>query len=605
VKVWLGAVAAVVVAGAAGPSCQPIPSPPGPTNPVNSCPTYPCSAFKQPGQLGLGQASCSLGQCISNSTLDFSLVVSLPETAFIDPSITVAIPQFYSLFLPSLTAPTQPDCEAPACVQVPQAILGSGSLAYSSAINACAGLQGEVTIPASATFRPRWTGPASSPIDATSIGLPLLPTLSSPSASGTPDWVAVLSQPWPVLDYEEDIVPVDDAYPPVRFIGPPFGPAVIQAPDVGECPSPGTTTFTVASDGPSLRGFQVYVRDPVTLERISSRATLGDVLSAPVTLLTALVSSTPSEASLQGNQLVIEPPAGLPIPTFVDTLPPASQLQSERFPILPEAVTVSGTVRDAAAPEGNPIEADLVITSVPGGIVDTDINAPNTQQALSYTTTAHSNPADGSYSVVLPPGTYEVYIAPVSGVAAGATTVQLEVAAPESGEPPAGAGKTLIASALWPITGTVTVADGRALSGALVEAHAAASIAGTDPRLWPRTVSTFTDANGGYALSVGPGTYDLVVEPIDGSGFPWTTTSSLSIPAAERSSFDVVVPAPIVVDLTLHDSGNNALPFAVVRAFAPSATAAPTDGGVPAQIPLGAWFTDQNGHFTMLLAPPN
>ena len=352
---------------------------------------------------------------------------------------------------------------------------------------------------------------------------------------------------------------------PLRFSPVSTGVGVVPRPTsrrVPAAPAVGNTTFTVASDGPSLRGFQVYLRDPATLDRVSSRTTLGDVLSSPVTLITAEVPT------LQGKQLVIQPPAGLPIPTLADTLPPVMQLQSERFPSLPAPVTVAGVVRDAT-PAGNPIEADLVIVSAPGGIVDTDIDAPNTQQALSYSTSAHSSPIDGSYSVVLPPGTYQAYLVPASGVAAGATSLALEVAPPESGEPSAGAGKTLIAAALGTIAGTAAVADGHPLSGAAVEAHAAASLAGIDRRLWPRTALGVTDANGRFSLSVDPGTYDVVVRPVDGSGFPWVTTTSVIIVAGGEKSLPVVVPAPILVELTLHDLGENPISSAIVQAFAP------------------------------------
>jgi hypothetical protein len=166
------------------------------------------------------------------------------------------------------------------------------------------------------------------------------------------------------------------------------------------------------------------------------------------------------------------------------------------------------------------------------------------------------------------------------------------------------AGKDLVAAAPARIQGVVKVADGRPLVGAIVEAHAAAMLAGTiDPRRWPRTFTTSPDAAGSFLLAVDPGTYDVVVRPAEGTGFPWVASASHPVaPGASLVLSPIAVPAPVSVDLVLYDQNNSAVAGALVRAFAPPASAAA--GGLSAQVQLGAWLTDASGHVTMFVAPP-
>jgi hypothetical protein len=166
---------------------------------------------------------------------------------------------------------------------------------------------------------------------------------------------------------------------------------------------------------------------------------------------------------------------------------------------------------------------------------------------------------------------------------------------------PVARGVTLVAAAQAPIQGTATLADGRPLVGATVVAHAAASLAANpataDARLWPRPVSTVTDSTGAFAMLADPGTYDLIVRPLDGTGFPWVTTSLGAVAAQPPPpALSIQVPAPILVDMTLQDQGGNALVGAVVRAYGATPTTT--------QIQLGTWLTDANGHFSMFVVPP-
>ncbi len=602
------------LAATVGASCGPV-TPPAPSGvAVNACPPDACGDYIQ-----ANGAVCSAGQCISNGTTDFTLIVSMPEetattTSLLDPSgVTIAIPRFLSSYLKANA------CNADlSCVRIPPAAVQQGSLSVDGAGQVCAGRpnEGGATLAAYAEFYPLW---ASAP--ATATGLPLLPVPAHAIANETTPWSAVLgpatgSGAPSVLEYEEYVVPLDPNYPPVRLTGSvPSGNQIIAVQmDIDECTGgalSAETTFSVSRGNGSLAGFTVYVRDTTSLQRVSSLATLSDASMASVTLLTAAV--LPPSGWASGYELVVAPPAGAPFPTYADPIPPVTQLGNVNFPPLPPPLTVTGTVVDADG--SHSIEADLVIDSTPpsatsgtGGIVIcsspacTTIASGTTQRPLAYSTTAHSD-RDNGFSVALPAGTYDVFVVPAVGEAAGATSVPLALQYFPTQPPVAGA-KTLTAAPLATIEGSVTLADGRVLVGAEVEAHAAVSLAAAlvDPRRWPRTVLTTTDAVGHFSMTGDPGTYDIVVRPQRGTGFPWMTVTSQAVNARGVLAFvgttGLVVPAPIFVDMTLQDATRFPLSGAIVRAYAPPSPTSET------QVDLGSWLTDANGHFSMFLAPP-
>lgn len=237
--------------------------------------------------------------------------------------------------------------------------------------------------------------------------------------------------------------------------------------------------------------------------------------------------------------------------------------------------------------------------------------APNdpSKPFMYYSTSAQTDAA-GNYSVVLPPGTYDVFIAPAPGSNLAATTLTLEVAPTLGSGPPVAAGKNLVLSQPGTVTGRAIVADGRLLVGATVRALPAASLAPTtDPRRWPRAGTTTTDATGAFSLALDPGLYDVVVQPANGTGLPWVTLSNQTVSAGENTNLlfgaPITVPAPMVQPLLLHDPSNFPIIRAVVRAYAATATSKNPISGAPApMIEIGSWLTDTSGHVTMLLAPP-
>jgi hypothetical protein len=175
-------------------------------------------------------------------------------------------------------------------------------------------------------------------------------------------------------------------------------------------------------------------------------------------------------------------------------------------------------------------------------------------------------------------------------------------------EPPVASGKNLQLAPLGILSGVATLADGRPLAGATIQAEPAVSLAATvDPRRWPRQQTATTDAHGAFSMQLDPGTYDVVVQPANGTGFPWTTLSSQVVVGGETLVLQpVVVPLPQVFDVVLHDPGDNPLVRTLVRAFKSASGATPSAPGTPPpMIEIGNGITDIEGHLTLLLAPPH
>ncbi len=291
-----------------------------------------CSAYQQPS--GLAASVCSGGQCTSNSTIDFTLIAWIPESATWDEDtentrgpgpggVTLAIPHF-----PQYAQTVQNKCSAEplSCAFLPDTALETGSLTVDITTQLCAQRpidKGGAVLPANVQFWPLWsvattTSPATN-VAASSIGLPLLPVAartayspgpgSGPGGAPPTQWTGTVG---PGL-YEEDIVPLDTNYPPTRRTGSFSGgfQTLTLPADTNECApsSQFNTTFNVTQGTTSLEGFTVYVRDGATGRRISSLATLADAAGGAVTLLTS-GELTASGEWPSGSQLVVAPPPG-------------------------------------------------------------------------------------------------------------------------------------------------------------------------------------------------------------------------------------------------------------------------------------------------------
>jgi hypothetical protein len=357
-------------------------------------------------------------------------------------------------------------------------------------------------------------------------------------------------------------------------------------------PSPNIPQFLVQRTL-TLAGWTAYLRDVMTLERISNASTL----TAAANTVVLATNHAPSDGdALTNAELVVQPPAGSTSPTYVIGVTGNDLPYKETLPDLPPAVTVTGALTDADGV--TPLEGDLVFEVHPGASTTQGLYVAGATGALNTSnfdlvvrTHASAATAGGpsSYSVALPPGQYQLTVIPAD--AAHAITVQPAFLVPVQAAPLV---QAVPAGLLRTVEGKAALADGRNLAGAVVDVVPTACAEATGTSCMPRGARTTTAADGSFTLSLDPGTYALAVEPAQGSRFPWATQTLLVGPTDVLVPV-IKVPAPAYGGLTLHDPADNPVVDAIIRVLE-----LPKTG--PA-VEVGRAITDATGHYDMYLAP--
>jgi hypothetical protein len=373
-------------------------------------------------------------------------------------------------------------------------------------------------------------------------------------------------------------------------------------------------TFEISrADG--LEGWSAYLRDATTLQTISNVKPLAGTLAQGVFLASRrppASSGMEQQDALTNAELVIAPPAGVPIPTGVFKAQGSEFASLYTYPPLAQPVTLTGNIFSAA---GTPVAAELVFEAL--AITDPNGLNPSNFEFVGYASARPATPGGASaYSVVLPPGQYRVDVRPVATTSAVTITDMLVAAAPSLSQ------VDFPVEAMSAVTGTAKIADERLLSGATVEAlptqcfvpppAADAGTAGlvtapaSSPSCLPRPSQVTTAADGSFALPLDPGSYLLRVRPADGTRLPWVTqavtvppVSDAGAPAAASVMFKV--PAPVYAGLRLQDPMGNAIVNAIVRAFPIPTQAAPPPSAPAPAIELGEAITDVNGQFDLYI----
>lgn len=121
--------------------------------------------------------------------------------------------------------------------------------------------------------------------------------------------------------------------------------------------------------------------------------------------------------------------------------------------------------------------------------------------------------------------------------------------------------------------GTVQSPDGDLVRNAHVRATplGVPLVGLTDPEVarLARPAMALSGPMGDFRLELDVGVYDIVVEPPDSSGFPWTVVLDYGIGGSTATLADVMqVDAPVVIESDLAWYGGGELPNAEVRAFA-------------------------------------
>jgi hypothetical protein len=599
----LGALA--LAAASCGPGTGPTAS--GSNAPVNACTADGCSAYAGTGP----RPQCLSGICqIPTVPSGLILTVSLSEDSFFAPGQTFALP-YDTLDDPPSRSPACPVGGEVPCTQLPTYAVVEGAYLVTpqdqtpEALDWDLGNPGLSTaLPVHVTYRPLWPpdAAAASAVEADTLGLPLgpLPALvvddpfaPGPGVGGTAGsgYQANLQ---PAL-YEATVQPdppFDAAFPPdvkrVTLAAGNQSDFDTLAYDTTTLETGGPTgrqipTFTLSRIG-GLVGWSSYLRDPATLRRISSLATLG----ASTVHVSLPTNHHPADGdALTDAELVIAPPDGLPIPLYKVALQGGQLSEVETYPTLPAAVKVTGSVVDLTG--ATPIEADLLFEAQSVDVAGPPL-ALNTAN-FEYTGRASARiDATGAstFSVTLPAGTYELTVRPldtdhqVTGTAA--YTVD-----PATGAPPA----PLRVDVARTVQGSAFVADGRPLAGATIEAIPVSCYVGSSPLCLPREAQTACAADGSYTLSLDPGGYVLRVQPEDGTRLPWVT-QSLAVGVTPVTVPGIHVPAPVHAPQRLLDYLGNAIVAAVVRVYE-----LPANG--PA-VEVGRALTDSTGTYDMYLA---
>lgn len=607
---WSGGALALVELAGLAVACTPLTAAPtGTQAPMNAC---PCSSYEQAGAL----PQCNGGACVVEATFsDLVLAVSLSEDSYFAPGQTFVVP--YSQLSAFQCAPTPCTCVWPQCAELQPYGIVAGVYLVTPQMQQTLGwnlgnLGDNTALPVHVTYRPLWppSGSTSTAVESESLGLPVLPldadvvlggsasSAPGPNAGPSVGFEAYL-QP---ADYECTIQPdppFEAAFPPdVQrvTIAPGSTPDedVLRSVDVTGREAPAFTSTIPTFDlsrVQGLDGWTAYLRDLTSLRRISSLVTLSGP-KAQVALLPT--NHHPSDGdALTNAELVLQPPAGQPIPAGVWAPTPAvtGQLTTALpYPPLPAVARVSGNVD---ATDVGPVEADLVFEAV--DIYESDEQLPNSSN-FEYTglASARIEGSGGStYSVDLPPGDYRLTIRPLD-LEHAVTVIEPFTLLPSEG--------TLVARDLEvdlprSVQGSAVVSDGRPLAGATVEVVPIACVQPGSTQCLPRGAQTTTTADGAFSFDLDPGSYQLRVEPQGGTRFPWVVQSLLVGPTPVAVS-QITIPAPVYAGLELRDAYGNPIVAAVVRVYQVL-----TSGTSTQAVEIGAAMTDATGHYDMYLAP--
>jgi hypothetical protein len=408
------------------------------------------------------------------------------------------------------------------------------------------------------------------------IGIPVvdfLADLAVPmSGSGIPASSAEIAPG----SYQRIITPQDPAVPPIVSS---LDHVASEDIVIGSAGYPlddpnGPTRVAHLSRMGGLDGFRVWLEDAVTEMRISTVHTLaGDDAQARVDTVNQNDGSV-----LRANvNIVVAPPLhSVGIPTLKNGILQGVIFDTP-FPALPPPASVSGTV---VSKSGASVSGTVVLDSQEIALVAPD----KPVSFLRYRATVQTD-ARGAFATVLPPGSYAVTVIPSTGSLLAplrATTVTVTsdaVLAP------------FVVPQLSTVSGRALLTDGRALAGAEIVAQPSVvqpdhpdALMRLRPWLFPREARAVTAEDGSFTIRAEEGTFDFVVIPQPGTGFPRTVSPSRKVsPPLDGTTLDagtsdagttgndlgtLLVPAPLKVAFTILDPSNNAVPQAVVRAVA-------------------------------------
>jgi len=650
-------------------SSVPIASPVSTSNACTS--SADCAAYHQDGN-----PTCLDGACIAfadrkdlarfrsapyAASSPLTLVVSVPDTESFGFGSSVVVTGSEIGFAGPGSDPCVGDLASNTCVGISGTFLESGAYetdpltAQQLGRTLNPGLGFHTSLPSHTTFR-LLTSDTTSLTTRAATGLPVLPIYGTvgnhfssalsvspigPGLTAPITWLVNL-QPG---RYQREVTvdpPFNDAFPPWRDVltiqddQPSPDELLLTAPSSGGTPvdPKANRTYIVSSAAVDLTGWSTFLRDTASGRTVSSTTIFspslasaaahghvvtsgGDVPGVAIVLntVTPVLASIPMPTDQTGTELVISPPDGVVYPTLVYPALAGKIAQDQAYPSPPSPAVVQGVVNyvSSANATTTPVSAWVDFVSVQGaGVLS---QGGNSNVDLRYRTSVHTA-TNGSYSVRLPRGPYNVVVTPdpttpyavlfQTSKNAKALIVADDTIGTSDGALQSGKGFSL--SLLTPLAGHVTLTDGRPLGG--IEVEARPSFANYDRTYVPteldaimpaeRGASTFTDGDGFYSLSVDPGIYDIFAKAPASSGFAWGVTTAHAV-AEQPVVVDLQVPVPLDASMRIYQTTTSTLAGALVRAYVAAGPAGPASPA--AQIQIGEGVTDSNGLLTLFLSP--
>ena len=497
------------------------------------------------------------------------------------------------------------------CTRVPDTfpILGSYIIDAEASRRVGRNVGAETTqLPVHAVYRPllrstvRYADAAGLPLRAVRSDVVTVTTTSGSGPGGSPARGFVLSLA--AGRYERMVLPdapFDDAFPPkidiVNVNGRQTEEIALVASRVVDFP------FTITSQRISLEGFTAVLLDAASHNPVSSRVPLHAGVNQ-VRLHTVDRDVTRPD----GLVLVVAPPDGVALPSLevesvAQTLPAL-----ETYPAIPDPPLVRGRILACSVVGGLPSILDAGTGAPtgcrppPGRIGATllfravTLEASEQNVPLRYRFRVRSDES-GAFVARLPAGHYEVDVIPDADADFAATArVPFDVAI----TPEQQAGKSLAVGPLRTIRGRARLKDGRPVAGGMVWVRPTLDVApGAIPPELLRAQSVTLSADGAFEMRLSPGVYDLIVQPAEGSGFPWAVVVAFTINSGGDGGplelGDIQVPLPRRREFTLLDPSGKPVRRGIVQAFR-------IPPGRTDYVPIGFTLTDGRGRFRLDLA---
>ncbi len=366
-----------------------------------------------------------------------------------------------------------------------------------------------------------------------------------------------------------------------------------------------------------LAGWNVDLVDPVT-GHVLSTTTHPDASSSFDLAYNTVIGGAAGDV---GHELVrLAPPDALAAPTFLMDRS-ALELFKQGVATVDQLTSVWKVVhldgRVEVDETSTPVAADVTFIAT-----SLDNLPPGTLAGYARSVQAD---AQGRFSVDLLAGSYRVRAVPASAQNAALNGDAPSLAASEDtwtvgATPSKQSGRVILVQQSARITGSVLGPAGNALVGATVQAIASPAklhvgvldaALGAAPFV-PRATGNTIGDNGVFTLDADPGTYDVSVQPADGTGFAWLVRPNIGVTTGIMDMGQLAIPLPVAYSGHVTVAGHAdpasqqdvVIPGALVRAYVymdKSQAYAADPANAASVLQIAETRADSDGAFQLLL----